>query len=80
MVWKINNKDTLSNVNQYDNHLPSIDDADLRKLIHQYQKVFWDSLFKKFPPKQEVECAIEIDNAKPVNINAYLQFKAHIDE
>lgn len=34
IVWKINNKDTLSDIDQYDNHSPPSDNPDLRKLIY----------------------------------------------
>lgn len=34
IVYKVDNKDTPSNFIQNDNHLPPIDDVDLRKLIY----------------------------------------------
>lgn len=77
MACKIytNNENIISNVDQYNNHLPLIDDPNLWKLIHQYQKVFCDSLLNNLAPKRDVKYTIEIDSKNPININIYLLFK-----
>lgn len=82
MVRKVddNIEITPSNVVQQKKDLPLVDDPDLRKLIHRYQKVFRDSLPENLPPQRDVEHAIETGDAKPVNINAYPLSKTHMDE
>lgn len=34
MIYKVDNKVILSDVDKYNNHLPFMNNADLRKLIH----------------------------------------------
>lgn len=82
IVCKINNnnKDIILNIDKYNNYLSSIDDFDFCKLVYRYQKVFCDSLLKILPSKWNIKYAIKINNAKPININAYLLFKTHIDK
>lgn len=80
MVYKVDDKDILSNINQYNNHLPSVNNLDLCKLIHYYQKAVPNFIPRSFPLKQNVEHAIETGNAKPININAYPLSKLYIDK
>lgn len=82
MVYKItnNNINIISNINQHDNNLHFIDDSNLWKLIHQYWKVFYDSLSKTLLSEQDIKNAIETGDAKPININAYLLSKLYINK
>lgn len=82
IICKVNDdlKDVTQNIDQYNDHLPLVDDLDLYKLIYQYQKVFCDFLPKSLFPEREVKLAIKRGNAKPVNINVYPLSKTYMDE
>lgn len=82
IVYKItnNNNNIIPNINQHDNYLPSVDNSNLWKLIHQYWKVFYDSLSKTLLSEQDIKNTIETGDAKPININAYLLSKLYINK
>lgn len=80
IVYKVNDNNITFSIYQYNNNLPLVDKLNLCKLIYQYRKIFCDFLPESLLPKQEIKHVIKIDNVKPININAYLLSKTHMDE
>lgn len=60
--------------------VPTCEDSELNTILQKYQHVFWSELPAHPPPDRSITHTIDIEDAKPVNINAYPLSPIHAGE